>query len=392
MALQPAAGARDLVPQQVEINQTLTRKLAEVYKLWGYEEIVTPRVERLDTLTAGGAISNEEIVRLVSDDPLGLRPEMTASIARAASTRMAERGRPLRLWACGSTFESKPAANGGSCIEENLQSGVELFGVKEISAELELLSLLIESLSKLELDKKHKPTLLIGHTNLMEQILCPYNSEIRNLIKNYLLNYDRVSIENLKLEQKEIGKLIKLLNTRGSTTTTINLFEEIYGQTDVSKDLRRLFKQMEPIAKLKGVILQLDPTFQPHFELYTGIVFQLVCKGRNAPIVIARGGRYDNLVRVCGATPEHSSGVGFSFAIDSIREETQNNKKFNQDIEGVLVSFGPNRNLEDALIEQRKLHEKGIRAVLELERCKNKEEALNKVQLRNCSEVKWLNG
>ena len=66
--------------------------------------------------------------------------------------------------------------------------------------------------------------------------------------------------------------------------------------------------------------LQLDPSFQPHFELYTGLVFQLVCKGVAAPVVIARGGRYDDLVKQCGSKDEKPAGVGFSFAIDSIRE------------------------------------------------------------------------
>ena len=83
MALQPAAGARDLNPRQVENNRRLSERLATVYRLWGYDEVSPPRVERLDTLMAGGAIDSGDVVRLVADDPLGLRPEMTASIARA---------------------------------------------------------------------------------------------------------------------------------------------------------------------------------------------------------------------------------------------------------------------------------------------------------------------
>ncbi len=90
MALQPAAGARDLNPQQVELNHKLSQRLAQVYRLWGYDEVSPPRVERLETLKAGGAIASQDIVRLVADEPLGLRPEMTASIARAACTRLRE--------------------------------------------------------------------------------------------------------------------------------------------------------------------------------------------------------------------------------------------------------------------------------------------------------------
>ena len=87
MALQPAAGARDLHPGAVETNRRLAELLAGVYRLWGYQEVAPPTIERIDSLKAGGAIADREIVRLASDDPLGLRPELTAPIARAASTR-----------------------------------------------------------------------------------------------------------------------------------------------------------------------------------------------------------------------------------------------------------------------------------------------------------------
>ena len=69
MALQPAAGAKDLNPRQVETNRQLTERLASVYRLWGYDEVSPPRVERLATLMAGGAIDSSDIVRLVADDP-----------------------------------------------------------------------------------------------------------------------------------------------------------------------------------------------------------------------------------------------------------------------------------------------------------------------------------
>ena len=97
MTLQPASGARDLNPQQVRKNHLIASKLSSLYQLWGYERISPPHIERLDTLMAAGGISNNEILKIVSDEPLGLRPEITASIVRAASTRFNEYERPLRF-------------------------------------------------------------------------------------------------------------------------------------------------------------------------------------------------------------------------------------------------------------------------------------------------------
>ncbi|MFM7435709.1 MAG: ATP phosphoribosyltransferase regulatory subunit, partial [Vulcanococcus sp.] len=74
MALQPAAGARDLNPREVEANRWLCDRLAAVYRLWGYAEVSPPAVERLETLEAGGSIQDRELVRLAAAEPLGLRP------------------------------------------------------------------------------------------------------------------------------------------------------------------------------------------------------------------------------------------------------------------------------------------------------------------------------
>ena len=156
MTLQPASGARDLNPQQVRKNHLIASKLSSLYQLWGYERISPPHIERLDTLMAAGGISNNEILKIVSDEPLGLRPEITASIVRAASTRFNEYERPLRFWSTGTSFKCNQSIDGGFDIEESFQSGVELIGTKAINAEIELLSLLIESLKVIEINHKYK--------------------------------------------------------------------------------------------------------------------------------------------------------------------------------------------------------------------------------------------
>ena len=136
MPTQPASGARDLNPQQLEVNHFISKKLSELYHLWGYEEVDPPKIERLETLKAAGAISSKEILNVVADEKLGLRPDMTASIARVASTRFAQKARPLRLWTCGTVFKCRESHDNGSYVEENLQSGVELFGIEDIKAEI----------------------------------------------------------------------------------------------------------------------------------------------------------------------------------------------------------------------------------------------------------------
>ena len=367
MALQPAAGARDLNPRQVENNRLLSEKLAAVYRQWGYDEVSPPRVERLDTLQAGGAISSGDVVRLVADEPLGLRPEMTASIARAACTRLASRPRPLRLWASGTVFQSRVADEGGLCIEENLQSGVELFGVAEIAAEMELLSLLLRSIETLKLRSSLQPRLLLGHTHLMDLALQSIEPEQRQKVRAALIQFDRLTLEALDLPQSETSKLLDVLDSRGEPRSMLDKLKRLYGHQKVFEPLERLSEQLDPLAKDLGVTLQLDPTFQPHYELYTGLVFQLVCAGDSAPVVIARGGRYDDLVQRCGASGPRAAGAGFSLAIDPIRELLDEEAASVTQGPTVFVAYSQRSSLEAALNRQQYWHQQGRRAFVSLE-------------------------
>lgn len=391
MALQPAAGARDLNPRQVENNRLLSEKLAAVYRQWGYDEVSPPRVERLDTLQAGGAISSGDVVRLVADEPLGLRPEMTASIARAACTRLASRPRPLRLWASGTVFQSRVADEGGLCIEENLQSGVELFGVAEIAAEMELLSLLLRSIETLKLRSSLQPRLLLGHTHLMDLVLQSIEPEQRQQVRAALIQFDRLTLEALDLPQSETSKLLDVLDSRGEPRLMLDNLRRFYGQQKVFEPLERLCEQLDPLAKDLGVILQLDPTFQPHYELYTGLVFQLVCAGDSAPVVIARGGRYDDLVKRCGASGPRAAGAGFSLAIDPIRELLDEEAASVTQGPTVFVAYSQRSSLEAALNRQQHWHQQGRRAFVSLESFAERCDAERHAEFEGASiQLDWL--
>ena len=388
MALQPAAGARDLNPRQVDANRQLSEKLAGVFRLWGYDEVSPPRVERLDTLMAGGAIASTDIVRLVADEPLGLRPEMTASIARAASTRMAARPRPLRLWASGTVFQTRAADEGGQHIEENLQTGVELFGVEPIEAEMELLSLLMDAVQALGVDRAQRPRLLVGHTGLMDLLLSLVPDNQRETVRTALIQFDRLALESLGLPDEVRSKLLALLSCRGTPQQVLSQLRPIFGSTPLFDDLDRLCNQLTAVADDQGITIQLDPTFQPHFELYTGLVFQLVCDGSSAPVVIARGGRYDDLMRRCGAPAAQAFGAGFSFAIDPIRELLSGDGTASP-MPTVLVAFSNGSRLEDGLARQRHWHQQGRSAVLELHPLRDRSEAEAKAEAREL-QLDWI--
>ena len=390
MALQPASGVRDLNPQQVQRNQELRETLAGVFRLWGFEEVTPPRIERMDTLKAGGAIDSRDIVRLVADEPLGLRPELTASIARAACTRLQERHRPLRLWSCGTVFESRVADEGGQCIEEILHCGVELFGGVGVEAELELFSLLMASMRALQLEARHQPKLLIGHTDLLNLLLKPFEGTRRDRIRGCLSQYDRLGLREVVTDSEDLNALCSWLDQRGTAQDILAKLQRDYPDQPVLSRLQRLIDHLIPLAENLGVQIQLDPTFQPHYELYDGIVLQLVCQGSSAPVVIARGGRYDALVQRLGGEGTDATGMGFSYCVDHIRNLPGDTGRAADEESAALICFSSQQCLEQALAHQATLHTAGRVSRLDHRPCQNRDEAERRLEHSGCETLEWI--
>ena len=163
------------------------------------------------------------------------------------------------------------------------------------------------------------------------------------------------------------SRLDGLLQWRGGPLAVLRqLSREVEGP--VSADLHRLVTSVQEQAAALNIRLQLDPTFQPPFALYDGLVLELACQGVHAPVVIASGGRYDRLVRRFAPADAGATGVGFCFAIEEVRQLLGEAGRGPGDRAAgtptALVAFGPGRGVEAALDRLQQLHREGVRAEL----------------------------
>ena len=390
MALQPASGARDLNPQQVEINHTLASRLSDLYRLWGYEQIDPPKIERLETLMADGGISSKKILRVVSDEPLGLRPEMTASIVRGASTKYASKLRPLRLWSLGTVFKCRDKVEGGTDIEESLESGVELIGIEGISAEIELLSLLLEAYDQLDLHQENNSILLIGHTSLMQILLSKFKEFDNDEIKSILSNFDLISLNRLNIDKSDRDILKNLMYTRGEPLKVINLLKKYYPEDKLLNYLLNLFNIISPLATKHNIQIQLDPSFKTNYEMYTGLFFQLVYRSSDSPNVIASGGRYDKLVQKFSKNQDNNFGAGFTFSIDKIRELKKDIKISKSPQKRMLIAYQEDVKIDKILERQRFWHKKGVVSFIDNSPSSNKASATKRQIQFGCSHFEWI--
>ena len=122
-------------------------------------------------------------------------------------------------------------------------------------------------------------------------------------------------------------------------------------------------------------------------NLYEGIVFQLIGDDGNNKSVIAKGGRYDELVRFFSPNEKILNGIGFTISIDIlrnlIREEKTDKKK-------ILLMFKDSYLLEKGMNEQKTQQKKGNIAVLHLNPCDDLAKANQIMKENDCSEILWV--
>ena len=371
----------------VRKNSQIVNTLNKVYKLWGYEKIAPSMINDIETLKSSGVINQNELVSLVSNNSLCLRPEMTTSIVKLISTRLINKKRPIRLWNNGIIFEKKNGIKNSQTFNERTQSGIELIGYDTDFPEIEVINILFDSIDKLKLKDDCKLTFLVSSTVLMDLILKNFFNNNYENIKKSMVNLDKDNLNNLNLKDEDKDILNDLLFTRGEPNIVIDKLKKTYGNQKVLDDLKFLFNTLSPIAKKYNIEIKLDPTFQPHLNLYEGIVFQLICESKQEKIIIAKGGRYDELVRFFNPKELTPNGLGFSISIDNLRKLVKEDESHNRRI---LLVFDDDKFLPAAIKKQHKLHNLGVIAIVEINSCKNIKKAENLMLENNCNELMWI--
>ncbi len=372
----------------VRKNSQIVNTLNKVFKLWGYEKVAPSMINNIETLKSSGVINQDKLVSLVSNKSLCLRPEMTTSIVKLISTRLINKKRPLRLWNNGIIFEKEEGFKNSNKLNERIQSGIELIGYDTKFPEIEVINILFDAIDKLKLQDNCNLVLLVSSTTILDLILKKYLGKNLEIIKKSLTELDQVSISKLDIKNEEKKILKDILFTRGKPEDILQKLMKIYGKNKELDDLKYLFETLTPIANNYGIQIKLDPTFQPQLNLYEGIVFQLICDKSDTKSVIAKGGRYDELVRYFNKKEKIPTGLGFSISVDNLRklikEEIDLNKK-------ILIVYDNEKNLSKALNEQKKLHELGIITILEINPCENEKKARFIMDENNCNEIRWIN-
>jgi ATP phosphoribosyltransferase regulatory subunit len=318
MIHQAPAGARDLLPLEVAQKGWINDRLQSVFQSWGYQRIVTSTIEWLDTLMAGGAIERETAIEIVSGSSrrLGLRPELTASIARAAMTRMAGSTDPQRLCYRANVFRNTGFADRGQQLEF-YQAGVELLFAAGALADAEILLLLADSLRAVGIVDWQ---IILGDVGLTKSLLSPFPEPERSKVSHYLAKLDRLSLEKIALADDLKARALSLFDLRGKPEEVFAKLDSLHIDSEAKEILDRLRHSIDLLQQSSpqpiSLILDLSPI--ENFQYYTGIVFEVVSRNDRQLRVLAKGGRYDSLLALYHPQQQPAPGIGFSLYIEEL--------------------------------------------------------------------------
>ncbi|MBD2446478.1 ATP phosphoribosyltransferase regulatory subunit [Nostoc sp. FACHB-152] len=316
MVYQPAAGARDLLPLDVAQKRWIEDRLQQVFHRWGYHRIITSTLERMDTLMAGEAIQRQMVIQLQNseDEELGLRPELTASIARAIVPRMASLTYPQRLYYYANVFR-RIWQNRHNSQQEFYQAGVELLGVGGLRANAEVLLLAGNCLTALGLRDWR---IVLGEAGITRSLLHAFPANMQAKVRSAIAHLDRVAIDTLPLSEDLRDRARIMLDLRGNSHDVLQKVSSLGLDAQQQEAINNL-KSLVELLELEGNLpVILDLSLIQTIDYYSGIVFEIVSNSNSPARVLGQGGRYDQLFGLYHPQGENIPGIGFVLNIEDL--------------------------------------------------------------------------
>ena len=314
LSSQPYKGTRDYYPEQKRVQNYIFNTWRSVVESFGYEEYGAPILEPLEIYAAksGNELVNDQTYVFTDrgDRTVAIRPEMTPSISRMVAARRQELAYPARLYSIANFMRYERPQRGRE--REFWQLNVDLFGVDDITADVEVITI--------------ADSILKAFGAGQEDYVIRVNN--RKFIHFMMAQY-------LGLDSVEAGQMTKLFDRRGKITEQD--FEEqaalILGDEAVeqiskikqvidAKTIEELPAELQAstsLDEIKAVFVGLkkqnvtnaifDATLMRGLDYYTGTVFEAFDTHPDNNRSLFGGGRYDGLVGLFGAEPLSAVGM-----------------------------------------------------------------------------------
>jgi len=345
-------GIEEVLPEEAARLEALRRRLLDTCAAWGYEQVVPPLIEFLDSLLTGAG-HDLELQTFKLTDPLsgrllGVRADMTPQVARIDAHNL-KREQPSRLSYVGTVLRAY-----GDPLDKSrspVQIGAELYGYGGVEADLEVIRLMLELLAQAGVLEVH---LDMGHVGIYRGLarLAGLHQESEAELFDILQRKSRPDLVEFlaQCDCPESAKrpLASLLELNGSFEVLEQARQGLAGTGEMVGDaLNTLIEVAEHLrCQYLALPIHFDLAELRGYHYHTGLVFAAFVPGHGREI--ARGGRYDDIGRAFGrARP----AVGFSADLKQLlqlgRVITDHTRR------RVLAPAGEDQALQDAIRQLR---------------------------------------
>ena len=297
---------QDALPSDAHQLETLRRRLLDAFRVRGYQLVMPPLLEYLDSLTTGAgrdlALRTFTLVDQLSGRTMGVRADMTPQVTRIDAHLLNRQG-VSRLCYCGSVLHTLPSTL--TATREPLQLGAELYGHAGIEADVEILRLLAEVLRLAEVPASR---IDIGHVGIFHALAA----------RAGLVPGREEELFGL-LQAKDVPELRRVLaDVAEPARSALLALPELYGGPEVLDEAAARLPQdpeitalLDELRQLAAALADLPVSFDladlRGYHYHSGVVF--AAYGADSPAALALGGRYDRVGKAFGrARP----AVGFS--------------------------------------------------------------------------------
>ena len=342
-------GTKDILPQELEKNAL------EIFTRYGYKEIRTPIFEATELFARGVGdttdIVNKEMYTFEkSDRSLTLRPENTAGVVRSfIENGMSRLSAPVKLWYKGPMFRYERPQAGRQ--RQFHQVGVEMFGIKEPTADAEAILLAVNYLKSLGLNDLEVEINSLGCPKCREE----YKQKIKEVLKP--------EFENLceDCQNRYEKNPLRLLDCK------VESCKEIFAKPEIQKVIQSDFICEECADHYKTLKFYLDKLEVPYVEnkllvrgldYYNRTVFEIKSNNLGSQNAVCGGGRYDSLVRNLGG--EDTPAVGWAMGMERLNSLLTDIEP--EKLDGYIVSNSP----ADAFELAQELRAEGLKVEFDL--------------------------
>jgi ATP phosphoribosyltransferase regulatory subunit len=302
----------DVLPSEARKIEELRRTLLDRFRSYGYEMVMPPLLEYLESLLTGAGsdlqLRTFKLVDQLSGRTLGLRADITPQVSRIDAHLLNRQG-VTRLCYAGNVLHTRP--RGLHATREQIQIGAEIYGHAGLEADVEIQQLLLDSLRLAGLEHVR---LDLCHAGVLAALLesDAHAAELGGALYTALGSKDVPRLDELtqNLKKPVRDALLALPMLYGD----VSVLDEARARLPAWPDVVRALDELAFLAtQIDGAHVAIDLADLRGYEYHSGVMFSAYVDG--VPNAVARGGRYDHVGKAYGRA---RAATGFSLDLREV--------------------------------------------------------------------------